>query len=190
MSDFVLAEDIAARIEELQAHLGLTQDELGERFGRNGKAVGTWQRGEVTPPIGVLLKAARREGWPPEIFAEGGPRPAMRVNRPVNAPNQHGGPRSPTTLPLRGTVAPGVVREGDYFAAARRDAGGRVRALAGTILLTRLPVGEPVSYEDVVRYFSLMAEAAEGGPVTLPPEAETAAPDDPPGEPRAASSKE
>lgn len=82
---FVVAGDIGARLASLRAALGLTQEAFAALFGRGWKQVSAWENGRARPPKVVLERACRTHGWPCGIFTEGGPWPAVGVNRPVNA---------------------------------------------------------------------------------------------------------
>ena len=86
-----VATDIAGRILELRAVTGLTQDGLGELAGVNGRQVYAWEKGHAIPPRTKLERLARHQGWPVDMFAEGGPRPRTCVKGPMVAPKRRSG---------------------------------------------------------------------------------------------------
>lgn len=82
---WVVAADIAERIEDLRVALGLTQRGLAKRAGVRAPQLSNWIRKVQRPPKSRLESWATREGWSIEIFAEGGPMPSTVVNRPLTA---------------------------------------------------------------------------------------------------------
>ena len=88
MANWLIASDIAGRILELRTVTGMTQEELGEIAGVNGRQVYSWEKGHAVPPRGRLVRLCKSQRWPIEMFAEGGPRPKMCVNGPQTAPNE------------------------------------------------------------------------------------------------------
>ncbi len=87
----VVASDIAGRILELRTVTGLTQDGLGELAGVNGRQVYAWEKGHAIPPRTKLERLARQQGWPVEMFVDGGPRPRTCVKGPIVAPKRRSG---------------------------------------------------------------------------------------------------
>jgi len=98
---FRVASDIAGRMRELRTLLGVTQGEFADLFARGRKQASEWERGGQAPPATVLARTAAAQGWPLEIFTEGGRRPAALVNGPLTDANPPGG----THVPLPGTEA-------------------------------------------------------------------------------------
>lgn len=90
-----VAADLPARLVELRDVLGDTVLEFAKRFGRGENQYYQWIKGAQFPPRRVLVQTAEAHGWPPRIFAEGGPRPRKAVNRPVNEPKRIEEPRLP-----------------------------------------------------------------------------------------------
>lgn len=71
-----LASDIGHRIADLRSALGWTQRAFGKKLGRGYKQVIEWEKGRREPPRTGLEELAVAEGWPIEIFTEGGPMPS------------------------------------------------------------------------------------------------------------------
>lgn len=84
MPDWVLANNLPARLLDLRTNvLGETQRQFGERFGRGWKSAGIWERAESRPSPSTIELAARKNGWPLEIFSEGGRMPSALLSRKV-----------------------------------------------------------------------------------------------------------
>ncbi len=87
---WVVAADIAARIKDLRRVLSrkpnraLPQEDLGIRAGVRPSQVSQWERGVQHPSRSRLERWAEREGWPVEIFAEGGRRPSEVLTPTAN----------------------------------------------------------------------------------------------------------
>jgi len=89
MAEWSVAKDIAGRIKELRRDiLGLTQPQFGDLVGVLGQQVSSWERGLATPPKSKLERLAEEQGWPLEVFAEGGPRPGTRIKGPMPPPKR------------------------------------------------------------------------------------------------------
>lgn len=84
MEQWKRAPDIKERLEEIQAILGITQAELGQRAGVWPAQANNWMTGKQKPTKRRLEDWAAREGWDLEVFKAGGRRPAEFVNSPVN----------------------------------------------------------------------------------------------------------
>jgi len=82
--DWVLASDFAARVRELRKVLGLTQATMASLLNVNPGQVSTWERGQQQPPQKNIQRWTEDQGWPLEIFQEGGGMPLDLVNVPVN----------------------------------------------------------------------------------------------------------
>ncbi len=52
------SKKVGAQIAMLRKHIGLTQNELGERLSISYQAVSKWERGETIPDVGILLDLA------------------------------------------------------------------------------------------------------------------------------------
>lgn len=76
---FQEATDLNVRVRELREALGMTQGQFGKLVGRGWRTISEWERGERPPTMRVLVDLAVARGWPVEIFAEGGPRPAVML---------------------------------------------------------------------------------------------------------------
>lgn len=83
-----IASDIGARIRELRGRLGLSQGDFAALFSRSYKQVSSWENGHQRPPAAVLVRTATTQGWPIEIFREGGKRPAALVDPPGDVRGQ------------------------------------------------------------------------------------------------------
>lgn len=88
--NWTIATDIAERIKDLRKVLQskpdkkLPQEELGMRAGVRPSQVSQWERGVQQPSRSRLERWAEREGWPVDIFAEGGPKPSEVLSPTVN----------------------------------------------------------------------------------------------------------
>lgn len=76
-----VANAIAARLGDLRDVLETTQAALAIRAGVQSKQFSAWMTGRQRPPKTRLETWAKREGWPLEIFAEGGPMPSDVIGR-------------------------------------------------------------------------------------------------------------
>lgn len=76
-----VASDVAQRIRDLREAVGWTQAQLAQRVNRLVGAVSKWERGVKRPPRTVLERLAKQQGWPVEIFGEGGPMPSVVIRR-------------------------------------------------------------------------------------------------------------
>lgn len=83
MAETPLARDIGGRIRELREALGETQPVFAKRFTRKLKQVSAWENGRANPSRGMLQEVASRNGWPFEMFLEGGPRPRAALSSPA-----------------------------------------------------------------------------------------------------------
>ena len=83
-----MAGDIAIRLADLRHHLGVRQPAFAKLFGRGRKQVSAWENQRQAPPPAVLEWAAEQNGWPLEMFAEGGPMPSAVLHRPLT-PRTH-----------------------------------------------------------------------------------------------------
>lgn len=81
-SKLVVASDIISRLRDLKTALKASQAELARRAGVGPQAFSAWMTGKSPPPRIRLSTWAEREGWPLEIFLEGGPMPST-VLRPA-----------------------------------------------------------------------------------------------------------
>ena len=89
--EWILAADVSGRLHELCDELGLNLTQFALRAGVRQQQVRNWLRGTQKPAKSRLEAWARREGWPVEMFAEGGPRPAaILVNLPASSPKRSG----------------------------------------------------------------------------------------------------
>lgn len=167
MPDWKVARDIGKRIEELQGVLGVSQEVLAKRAGVWPPQVSNWVQGKQKPTKRRLTDWAQREGWPLEIFAEGGKRPAALVNSPVNesADQPRGLVREKGGVGYGG-AGPGQKSVGDSAADA-------AQAMAGTIILTRMAGRTTISAAEAIGYLAAVVDAAAGRPVKLPPGPET-----------------
>jgi transcriptional regulator with XRE-family HTH domain len=75
-----VARNIGKRIKDLREAMGWTQGELGDQAGVAWTQVSAWENGHARPPRGRLERLAERNGWPVEIFADGGPSPKTAVS--------------------------------------------------------------------------------------------------------------
>lgn len=101
-----MASDIAVRLRELLTICGWNQMQMAGRAGVRPAQVGMWLAETQRPAKSRLAAWARREGWPVEIFAEGGPMPSTLVNRrsearPPGAPARMGAGRRREDIELR-----------------------------------------------------------------------------------------
>ena len=93
---WTVASDIADRIKNLREFLGgdtrkaILQETLARRAGVRTSQVSQWERGAQSPSKSRLERWAEREGWPVEIFQDGGPMPTE-----VLAASGSGGARGP-----------------------------------------------------------------------------------------------
>ena len=82
---WTLASDIGQRLHELCDGLEVNLTQFARRAGVRPAQVRNWLNGTQKPAKSRLEVWAQREGWPVEMFAEGGPRPAaILVNLPAN----------------------------------------------------------------------------------------------------------
>jgi transcriptional regulator with XRE-family HTH domain len=81
MPDWVVAADIGERIERLRRLYGETQKSFAKRLRRSWKRLSAWENGK-TPPRDVLEEACQENGWPLEIFTEGGRYPQDLITLP------------------------------------------------------------------------------------------------------------
>ncbi len=85
MTTWVVASDFAGRIADLvEALKDIEPSALAERASVGTEQVRRWLRDEVKPRQKMLERWAKREGWPVNVFAEGGPMPSTVVNSLVN----------------------------------------------------------------------------------------------------------
>jgi transcriptional regulator with XRE-family HTH domain len=78
---WAVASDIGNRIVELRDVLGIDGKELAESAGVLPSQLSVWIHGPQRPPRSRLDAWAKREGWPVEIFAEGGAMPSAVASR-------------------------------------------------------------------------------------------------------------
>lgn len=152
-----VASDLGERIFELRQHLGLNQAEMAQLFGREWKQVSQWERGEQKPRPSTLMRAAKAQGWPVEIFQEGGPRPAQTI-RPT-------GEQTLSGLAKLGAGQSDSVSEGRVLAygvevTSRTDVQG---------ILKRLEEGNALS-DLVVEFATMDVEEYRGRREPMPPE--------------------
>ena len=80
-----LAADFPDRIRSLRDVLGMTQAELANLFGVSSGQISSWERGLQKPHKKNLRRVAQEQGWPFEIFTEGGPMPPDAVSLAPNS---------------------------------------------------------------------------------------------------------
>lgn len=80
-----MAGNIGARLALHRQILGLSQELYGRLFGRGWKQVSAWENGHSKPRPSVISRAASQNGWPLEMFEEGGPMPYKTPTSPVEA---------------------------------------------------------------------------------------------------------
>lgn len=73
---WTLAGDIANRLLDLVSVTGVKHKELAKRAGVRPQQFSNWVGGDQKPPKSRLEHWAEREGWPIDIFSEGGPLPS------------------------------------------------------------------------------------------------------------------
>lgn len=81
---WVLAPDVAGRLQELREATGWTQLELASIAGRRNSSVSSWERGVTKPTRGLLERLCERFGWPIAMFGKGGPRPKDMIKGPIS----------------------------------------------------------------------------------------------------------
>ena len=119
-----LADDFADRIRELRHLLGEDRATFAERWGRTAKQLGVWEREVSRPHWSAVVRGARKNGWPEEIFVEGGKRPAEALGRPLAG-------RTPAEPPPeRGRGAGGVLAP---YGGAARYYEGALKRLDGRV---------------------------------------------------------
>lgn len=77
--------ELPSRLADLQRALELTDADFAALFKRQRNQAGAWRRGEQLPRWSLLEMVAQEQGWPVEIFQDGGPKPASVLNLAVNA---------------------------------------------------------------------------------------------------------
>lgn len=77
------APDIGRRIAALRQLLGETQEVFGERWAVGPDQVSEWELGKSKPPRSRVELAAKTNGWPLEVFQEGGPDPVVVMGSPL-----------------------------------------------------------------------------------------------------------
>lgn len=80
---FVRASDLARRLADLRATLGLTQEAFGELMGVVDQSVSDYETGRSQPSVSRLRRLASRLQIPDAVFQEGGPMPSTLPIRPV-----------------------------------------------------------------------------------------------------------
>lgn len=116
MEPWSIASDIGERLAELRDALGITSEELAKRAGVWPPQVSNWITKKQKPTKRRLVDWALREGWPIEMFQEGGPRPATVVTRHVS-----GTPGAPRTPIPRGVMQVGETRYPVAYGAPVRE---------------------------------------------------------------------
>lgn len=121
---WVLASDIATRIQDLRGLFGWTQTQLGDEVGRDYQQVSGWETGASKPPRGVLARLARRRGWPISIFSKDGPLPSgvLLSDGTVKEPTGTDGTPNADVLDMAPHRIAALVQESlDYAKAKGRD---------------------------------------------------------------------
>jgi transcriptional regulator with XRE-family HTH domain len=180
-------------IQRRRAELGLSQEQLAERLGRTTSTVRRWEKGEVTPPGGVIPTLARAlqvaprdlavafgaiDPDEPEVSQGAAARPAPRPNgasdADTGAPVDPATPSKPTrTAPAGKTAAAAEgTAEGAAGAAGAAAAGGAGTAATtrGTAAPTRpqLPIDEQATVAAATAVAP--AKGAATAPVAAPPQ--------------------
>ena len=153
MPGWVVAGDIGRRLAELRELLGEGQRDFAARFGRTWKRVSAWENGAAAPPQSALEHAAKRAGWPLEMFAEDGPYPkqALESRIRLGEPRSNGGAGSVPRSPGRRQ------EDVELRAAAKRKDAARLAVLADLMRAYR-EMGRPASPEVLGEWLEILAE--------------------------------
>jgi transcriptional regulator with XRE-family HTH domain len=154
-----VAADIGKRLAELRELLGEEQRAFAARFGRDWKQVSRWERGPQRPRPSVLRLAAERNGWPLEMFEEGGPSPSgIGLDALKRHAERRSGGVGDTNAPR--SQSPGRRREDiELRSAALRHAAGRLDVLLRLIQAYR-DAGRPASPEILAEWLEIAAANA------------------------------